>query len=177
VRVDETHSTTTAPQTPEPRITTPDDQPPAFASEAFVRSPTLAMVGDVTGGEFVVKPDTVTSWLSSAAKAMFDASMAGVSGGSLTLSVVPIPGGFINYNQNLLPGPTTLNTSGSTSTVSKTVVLQEQFTFNIRNENLDTAGLDEYTEKKLMPRIMTQIEDRRRGFTGRLRRAMELPIT
>lgn len=36
---------------------------PAFATEAFVRSPTLAMVGDVAGGEFVIKPSTLASWV------------------------------------------------------------------------------------------------------------------
>jgi DNA-binding transcriptional MerR regulator len=42
---------------------------PAFASEAYVRRPTLAMVGDVAGGEFVLKPATIARWMQGAAAA------------------------------------------------------------------------------------------------------------
>lgn len=45
---------------------------PAFATEAFVRSPTIAMIGDVAGGELVLKPSTV-------ARVRQDAFTAGAS--------------------------------------------------------------------------------------------------
>ncbi len=78
-----------------------------------------------------------------------------------------LPGGSIGVIT-----PTTTIASGS-----NTVVLQEQFTFNVSIDTMDAQNLSEFTEKKMMPGIMTQIEDRRRGFAGRLRRALELPIT
>jgi len=40
---------------------------PAFADEAFVRRPTLAIVGDAPGGEFVLKPSTVQRLIDRAA--------------------------------------------------------------------------------------------------------------
>src|SRR5439155_418923 len=49
--------------------TPPAKKPPvAFASEAYVRYPTLATVGDVVGGEFVLKPSTIASWLETASQ-------------------------------------------------------------------------------------------------------------
>lgn len=48
---------------------TPLPWPPpevAFATEAYVRRPTMAMVGDVAGGEFVLKPATVARWMGAA---------------------------------------------------------------------------------------------------------------
>ena len=39
----------------------------SFATEAFVRRPTMALVGDVPGGEFVLKPSTIAGWLDRAA--------------------------------------------------------------------------------------------------------------
>lgn len=43
--------------------------PTSFASEAYVRRPTLAIVGDAPGGELVVKPSTVSGWMAQAAAA------------------------------------------------------------------------------------------------------------
>ncbi len=37
-----------------------------FATEAYVRRPTMAMIGDVAGGEFVLKPSTVSRLMSNA---------------------------------------------------------------------------------------------------------------
>lgn len=41
---------------------------PAFADEAYVRRPTLAIVGDTPGGEFVLKPSTVQRLIDRAAE-------------------------------------------------------------------------------------------------------------
>ncbi len=64
--------------------------------------------------------------------------------------------------------PATQTTGGST------VVLQEAFTFQV---TLPPGGIanPDYVEKELMPQIIGQIEDHRRGFTGRLRQALEIP--
>jgi hypothetical protein len=43
------------------------DGVPAFATEAFVRKPTLAMIGDTPGGELVLKPQTIKNWINAAA--------------------------------------------------------------------------------------------------------------
>lgn len=64
-----------------------DGSQPAFATEAYVRSPTLAMVGDVSGGEFVLKPSTIMSWLNGAAGAGAAAG-AGVSQSSVAASMM-----------------------------------------------------------------------------------------
>lgn len=56
------------PYTPPPYTPQPEPGPlPQFASEAYVRAPTLATIGDVLGGEFVLRPATLNSWLGHAA--------------------------------------------------------------------------------------------------------------
>ena len=45
----------------------PAEAPPSFATGAFVRRPTLAMVGDAPGGEFVTPMATIRQWLDQAA--------------------------------------------------------------------------------------------------------------
>jgi hypothetical protein len=59
----------------------PFEDYPGFASEAFVRHPTMALLAE-TGPEFVLKPSTVTSWMTAAygAGAMSQARTA--TGGS-----------------------------------------------------------------------------------------------
>ena len=54
----------------------------------------------------------------------------------------------------------------------KTVILQEQFNFNVTLPPGGTRQAD-YVEKELMPEIMIQIEDRRRGYAGRMAQALE----
>ncbi len=67
-----------------------------------------------------------------------------------------------------------MTTGATRSSGGSTVVLQESFTFQVTLPPGGTTHSD-YVEKDLMPQIIGQIEDRRRGFTGRLRRALEIP--
>jgi hypothetical protein len=62
------------------------------------------------------------------------------------------------------------------TSAGSTVVLQEEFTFHTTITAIDGASLAEFTERKLMPQIIGQIEDHRRGFTGRIRQALEIPV-
>jgi hypothetical protein len=50
---------------------------PAFASEAYVRRPTLALIGDVAGGELVIKPSTLAKYMNAATIAGASGAMGG----------------------------------------------------------------------------------------------------
>jgi hypothetical protein len=65
---------------------------PGFATEAYVRKPTLAMVGDTPGGELIVKPETVKNWINAASGAAAASAAANASAGS--------GGGSVNVNIN-----------------------------------------------------------------------------
>lgn len=66
-------------------VPTEDTEPEAsFATEAYVRRPTLAVVGDVPGGEFVLKPSTVMKWMDAAAQA---GAQAGGGGRTVVVNV------------------------------------------------------------------------------------------
>ena len=52
------------------------------------------------------------------------------------------------------------------------IVLQEQFHFDLTVSAIDGTKLQETVETKLMPQIVSVIEDRRRGYTARLQQAL-----
>lgn len=146
---------TPGPSTPEPPPGTGQGNPtgdhkgnglidvPAFATEAYVRRPTLAMVGDAVGGEFVLTPATVASWMSTAA-------MQGVIGAStprFTTQPVPVPGqpsviGGTVETSNGRIGAVTMNlsptiylTSDDTKDPDRVLAIME------RGLTLDTGGI------------------------------------
>ena len=51
--------------------------------------------------------------------------------------------------------------------------MQEHFTFDIHVQALEASGMTEAVETQIMPRVMSVIEDRRRGYTSRLKAALE----
>ncbi len=80
----------------------------------------------------------------------------------------PLPGrDAVFTDDQLKAGTTTTSANGR----GNTVVLQESFTFQV---TLPPGGIanPDYVEKELMPQIVGQIEDRRRGYTARLQRAL-----
>lgn len=58
---------------------------PGFADEAYVRRPTVAMIGDVAGGEFVLRPSTIKKVMADAAAK--GAAAGGGQGGGHTVNV------------------------------------------------------------------------------------------
>jgi hypothetical protein len=52
------------------------------------------------------------------------------------------------------------------------IILQEQFTFSVEVQAIDSRDMAEAVEKDILPRIITEIEDRRRGYAGRLARTL-----
>jgi hypothetical protein len=52
------------------------------------------------------------------------------------------------------------------------VVLQEKFEFSFNLQTIDGSDLQQTVETKLMPQIVSVIEDRRRGYTARLQQAL-----
>lgn len=53
------------------------------------------------------------------------------------------------------------------------LVIQEHNTFDFSGLSvIDSTDLDEFIEKKAMPRILNELEDRRRGYAGRLARVV-----
>jgi hypothetical protein len=66
------------------------DDAPAFASEAYVRKPTLAMIGDTPGGEFVLKPATIQKVIDQAA--LKGAQAAGGASSGATVDLTPLQG-------------------------------------------------------------------------------------
>jgi len=52
------------------------------------------------------------------------------------------------------------------------VVLQEKFEFSFDLRTIDGSDLQQTVETKLMPQIVSVIEDRRRGYTARLQQAL-----
>jgi hypothetical protein len=62
-----------------------DSGVPAFATEAYVRRPTLAVVGDRPEGELVLSPNTVSKWLAQAANT--GAASQGGGGGARSVNV------------------------------------------------------------------------------------------
>lgn len=71
-------------------------------------------------------------------------------------------------------GPETAIFSGANqpTPTGKTVVLQENWTMSLEPNVIDGADLDSFLEKKLMPRMVETIEDRRRGYTSRIAKAL-----
>jgi hypothetical protein len=65
----------------------------------------------------------------------------------------------------------------TTTDTSKAVVLKEEFTFHVTLPQGGGMQNGEYVEKELMPQIISQIEDGRRGYTSRLRRALGVEVT
>jgi hypothetical protein len=60
----------------------------------------------------------------------------------------------------------------STSTAARPLVMQEEIHFHLDVQAIDSSDMRDAVEKQILPEIITQIEDHRRGYTGRLARAL-----
>jgi hypothetical protein len=84
-------------------------------------------------------------------------------------------GPVITYPEYTPLPPSAILTPGDMTAASSTrpVVMQETVTLNLSVQAIDSRDMAEAVEKEILPRIVTEIEDRRRGYAGRLARALQ----
>lgn len=80
--------------------------------------------------------------------------------------------GVLNPRATATVGADAINALNAGASISggQTVILQEHFHFDTKIDALDNADLTETVEKRILPRIVEEIEDRRRGYAARLQR-------
>lgn len=128
--------------------------PVSFASEAFVRRPTLAMVGDAPGGEFVLQPSTIAAWMRQQALA----------------AVLNQPSGSPFTGR---AGASLAAAGGGTTTENNITV---HASFDVKA--YDARGVQQAVEEEIGPRLVELIEDGYRGWSGRLaRNAQRIGVT